>query len=390
MSKNQILYDNLTKPQENSLNLIQSLGIYELRALARVFGDNSPTTSKRMDHIKIIMDKIISGEDLKPIPLRQGRPYKELSNIEGILEELSQINGKNYTSKNSKPITPVKPVKTITFRQVESETVKKKLFPIEVSGIVLNKGNDELYIINEFNNKPILIRKEDSAILQEFDYVTGTAVVMNSENEYIINDIKTINFVKRDNYSPVTYSCEPTLPTQSIKISNKEIKLGARYLIEQNELENHEALKNIVDEFKKNNVLCIALIPNAMYEDSIILSQVGFNHVYLINYNDTPADYDEKINIFMQYISRLQELGKNVAIFVKDINTITNNLDAYYKTSSKTYFNHTDETGEIIKELVMLAKACKDHSTTLIVTHDETDNFDPLYLTSIYKVSKTI
>ena len=59
MSKNMTMYDNLTRAQERSFNLIQSLGIYELRAIARVFGDNSPATSKRDDYIKFIMDKII-------------------------------------------------------------------------------------------------------------------------------------------------------------------------------------------------------------------------------------------------------------------------------------------------------------------------------------------
>ena len=78
MSKTQVTYENLTRAQERSYNLIVGLGIYELRSIARVFGDNSPTTSKRNDHIKFIMDKIISGEDLQPIPIRQGRPYKIL------------------------------------------------------------------------------------------------------------------------------------------------------------------------------------------------------------------------------------------------------------------------------------------------------------------------
>ena len=55
-------FENLTKEQQSCLSLIESLGIYELRALARVFGDNSPTTLKRDDHIKIVMNKIISKE----------------------------------------------------------------------------------------------------------------------------------------------------------------------------------------------------------------------------------------------------------------------------------------------------------------------------------------
>ena len=101
MSKQQITYDGLTSAQQKSLNLIQSVGIYELRALARVFGEPSPTTLRRNEQIKYIMDVIISGKDLKPIPLRQGRPYKELSNIEPILEELSEITGKDYTLKKN-------------------------------------------------------------------------------------------------------------------------------------------------------------------------------------------------------------------------------------------------------------------------------------------------
>ena len=91
-------YKDLTKSQQDCLSVIEGLGIYELRALARVFGDNSPTTLKRDEHIKIVMDKIISGEELRPLPLRQGRPHKELSSISGILEELSSLTGKNYNS----------------------------------------------------------------------------------------------------------------------------------------------------------------------------------------------------------------------------------------------------------------------------------------------------
>ena len=118
-------FNNLTKAQQDCLSLIESLGIYELRALARVFGDNSPTTLKRNDHISIVMNKIISGEDLKPIPLRQGRPYKELSNIEGILAELSQITGKDYSLKSSQQRGTNRLQKVVTFRQLEDDVVKQ-------------------------------------------------------------------------------------------------------------------------------------------------------------------------------------------------------------------------------------------------------------------------
>ena len=74
-----INFEGLTPPQQKCLTVIQSVGIYELRALARVFGESSPTTLRRNEQIEYIMNVIISGKDLKPIPLRQGRPYKELT-----------------------------------------------------------------------------------------------------------------------------------------------------------------------------------------------------------------------------------------------------------------------------------------------------------------------
>ena len=98
----------------------------------------------------------------------------------------------------------------------------------------------------------------------------------------------------------------------------------------------------------------------------------------------------KKINIFLSNIKRLQEVGTNIAIFVQDIVTISHVLDAYNKNSENTYFNHTEETANLIKEIVMLAKCTNENSTTLFITNDELDNNDLLYLTFVNKVSNKL
>lgn len=386
MSKQQITYDGLTSAQQKSLNLIQSVGIYELRALARVFGEPSPTTLRRNEQIKYIMDVIISGKDLKPIPLRQGRPYKELSNIEPILEELSEITGKDYTLKKNQEKTARTYGKVFTFKQVEQKTVEQKLFPIKVKGVVLTNPDKSLYLLND-NNLPVLVKNFDK--VNEFDYITGSAVIMNESHEYILDNIETINFVDYKDYAPKGVEFTPTLPSSSVKVGKTEIKLGSRYVLNQPKL-TEPNLKTLLSVLKKNHIVTIALASNVLYEDSIALSNMGFDNIFLLKYDDEPKTYDDKMNMFIANIKRLQQVGTNMAIFVQDIVTIAHTLDANYKNSPKTYFNHTEETASTIKEIVMLAKCNVENTSTLFITNEESDNLDALYSTCINKVSNKI
>lgn len=386
MSKQQITYDGLTSAQQKSLNLIQSVGIYELRALARVFGEPSPTTLRRNEQIKYIMDVIISGKDLKPIPLRQGRPYKELSNIEPILEELSEITGKDYTLKKNQEKTARTYGKVFTFKQVEQKTVEQKLFPIKVKGVVLTNPDKSLYLLND-NNLPVLVKNFDK--VNEFDYIAGSAVIMNESHEYILDNIETINFVDYKDYAPKSVEFTPTLPSSSVKVGKTEIKLGSRYVLNQPKL-TEPNLKTLLSALKKNRIVTIALASNVLYEDSIALSNMGFDNIFLLKYDDEPKTYDDKMNMFIANIKRLQQVGTNMAIFVQDIVTIAHTLDANYKNSPKTYFNHTEETASTIKEIVMLAKCNVENTSTLFITNEESDNLDALYSTCINKVSNKI
>lgn len=380
-------FGDLTKIQKECLALIESLGIYELRALARVFGDNAPTTLKRNDHINIVMNKIISGEELSPIPLRQGRPYKELSNIEGILNELSQLTGQDYNLKTSqtRPVQPLQ--KVVTFRQMEEDIVNKKMFPIEVRGIVCTKNdNDDLYFINQDNSKQILIKKDSK--LKPFDFVTGTAVIMNEDKEYVLDTIKTINYTPASNYHEIVDEYYTTIPDKKLEISNKTLLLGTRYLINGSFLDNQEKIQEIVTGLKNNQIVTLALIPNVLYENNLTIKSLGFNNAFILKYDEKPINICQTLTNFIEHITRLQKLGLNVAIFVQDIPVFANALD--YANKSTT-LNHADSTVETIKNLIMLAKAGSNNKhTTIFTTYDDSDMFDQLFVSSVYKVSKKI
>lgn len=390
-NSNNYQFDNLTKAQQDCLSLIESLGIYELRALARVFGDNSPTTLKRNDHISIIMNKIISGDDLKPIPLRQGRPYKELSNIEGILADLSQITGKEYSLNATNARSATSP-KSVTFRQMEENIIRQKLNPVEIKGVLWERNDKEFYIHTP-DDKLVLVRKDVDSRLKVYDYVVGTAIMMNDNNEYILDSITTINYQNADTYADYLepYANE-VAPTEKIDFDSNQLILGSRYIVKtSNFIENLDKTQNLVNTLKNKGIVTVGIIPNVMPEQSLTIEEIGFDKVFAIPYSRKAATINEIFTLFMHHIARLQQLGKNIAIFVEDIVTLSNAIDYTFKNNPKSLMGHTEIAVETIKKMVMLAKATSNgKNTTLFMTFDQPDLFDQMYVSTIYKVAKKI
>ena len=383
-------FKNLTKPQQQCLVLIESLGIYELRALARVFGDNSPTVLKRNDHIQIVMNKIISGEDLKPIPVRQGRPYKELSNIGGILAELSLITGKDYTLKGIKH--PGHTPKQVSFKQVEDKVFKQKLFPIEARGILCEKNDREMFFVEQDSGKSILVKKDSFSKLQPSDYVTGTAVVMNRDKEYILDEISTVNYQNYKEYKEVSNAYVESTPSTSIKVNGKDMMLGIRYCVDVPQFtDNLDKTRELIKTLHKNNIVAVGLIPNVMFSDIEAINSLGFDNLVLFKYEDAAFDVNDAIFSMIDHITRMQSIGLSLAIFVQDPTTIANSIDYVYKNTTKARMGHTEAAVDVIKNIVSLSKdGGKGKTTTLFTTYDQADLFDQMYVSAVYKVCKKI
>lgn len=385
-------YKDLTKSQRECLSTIEGLGIYELRALARIFGDTSPTTLKRDEHIKIIMDKIISGEDLRPIPLRQGRPYKELSNIKGILEELSSITGKDYTMKKSK-FSPAQSRKDITFKQPEQDILSKQLFPIQAKGILCKNSNGDFFFYNQYNCKFVLVKREMCERLSPYDFVEGTAILMNNNNEYLLKTIDRINFESINTYKNNLSPYKKCTPSQNFKSGKASFVLGNRYRINNltKLIDKKAEIGTLVKDLKKQNIITMAIVPNVPDEDLLDVQSLEFDCLLLFKYNEKNDNFYQTILSANEFIKRQQELGKSLAIFVQDYVTILNMMDYCLNTQPKVLMGHTEQTAGAVKELGTLVMAGENlKSTTCFVTCDNSDLFDPLYVSLVYKVFNPI
>ena len=70
--------------------LINSLGVFELRGVARQLGIPSPTTKKREELISLIQGAINSGATVKDSTPKRGRPFKKLNILDSI-EQFSDV-----------------------------------------------------------------------------------------------------------------------------------------------------------------------------------------------------------------------------------------------------------------------------------------------------------
>lgn len=380
MTKQTYKFENLNDKQKQCLALIESLGIYELRALARIFGDNSPTTLKRNDHIQIIMNKIISGEEIRPLPLRQGRPHKELSNIEGILAELTSITGVEYNVKTTKG---PQGKKNITFKQVEEDIFAQNLFPIKAKGILLKNIAGQFYFQNQYNLKYVLMEDDYSVKLKEYDFVEGSAVVMNADREYLLKTLDKINFIDAKAYKNKTLQSN----TSSYLYKNTEYALGGRYRFDGlTHLLDNKDLPELLQNLHKNNIITMAVVPNVAEEDLMSLQLLNFDCLITSRIVDSSDDVYQNLVDAIEYVGRQKELGGSVAIFLQDPVSLANIVDHCFKNNARGYMNHTDNVAELIRHFSPLISG----KTMVFCTSDNADMFDPMFVSLIYKNYKSI
>lgn len=370
------LYDKskLTKEQKQCLSLVESLGIYELRSLSRIFGGNSPTTQKRNDHIKVVMDKIIAKEEIEPFQRKTGRPYKEIDSIAGVLDELSHITGMDYTQKTFKQ-------KKITFNQIDEEIFSQNLFPIQVKGIVLSNENNDLYLVNQYNNTLVLIDKKFANSLTPYDFVCGTAVVMNSKKEYILTEIKEVNFKNKKTSSVKNFS-----------YNKKTFPLGSRYRFENMTRfsDSEKSIKNLVEELNSNGIITVAIIPNVVDEEKLSLQLIGFDCLICFDITETAGNIYDTIYNTIEFLKKQKNINKNICFFVEDPVTLANFVDYYYRNGIKCFMNHTEQVANFVREFSKLAKTEDEKTFTIFSTCDAADMNDQLFVSVIYKNYKQI
>lgn len=339
-------------------DIVRSLGIYELRGLARALGIKSPTTKIREVLIEDILLTILTGKPADPQVSRKGRPYKKLAHLDSIVSmiankpEQSQLGFENLAAFNQE--IPV-------FTSKSSELVK-------VSG-VLRVGKLSTYFIDLRNGYHVFLPEEMTSqySLQTGDYVEGEAYKINESMQFFVLSLFSINTVKAELYKPKPeLESKQILPSTFLHIENmKVLKGGRNTLICKEPLFLDNAFKMLIENLERDDALNVFLGLNLCFEDNFFAMSRKNLLCFVSEYMASEQESYNRIIDAINLVSRLSSQGFNINFIIYDVGLLLATLDR--KFQSEEGESNSQEAGVVLKKIISLAEAREEGTTTTLV-----------------------
>lgn len=336
-----------------STEMLEKLGIYELRELARGIGVPSPTTKKRKELCDNIL-RISKGEQKAEIRKnKKGRPPKSVSKITSFISDFipEEILKIQTLPENNLDVLALAQ-NTVMLQSGEGK---------QVYGFI-NSANKHLYLKNlkhstEFKDMIFYIPDEISKkySLRDGDKILANGKIAESSYCGIIEEILKLNNEEIGAYDTLKVREAQDLsrieiPSIEEKFLNKTIKKGERILTYfSNQEEGIVKVLEELDEVEDNLVFVgVELAPEIIY---YIKSKKKVESFTTSFYNTLEESYETITNALNHSISLLKE-GKSVKFVVFDIIGILSRLNLYYASEEGKYLGYSVSAIQMLKKLI--------------------------------------
>lgn len=332
---------------ENKLN---ELNIFALRDLARKTGVSSPTSKKKEDLIKEIIE-IMSGEKQpSQSKTKQGRPPKVFGyDVANVFKNSLSGSGESLGYKR--------------FNQEAVEYQDSDITTVSGWLELVNNNSALLWVENNLQMETYFI---SSKLLSNYEVKMGDKVVAEivvNENQKLIKDIFSINDCpilklpkKRNNYENVANK----IPNQkinfnSIEYSNLNLQHGENiFIYGRNNNDNTMAVVDLLNDSKIDTKLYVNI--SLAGKNKIYLSNLKHTENFVANIMDETDVAKRVVSLAIERAKRSFETGENVLIVVDDMTSVLG----------------VERDGlKLIKSLATLAKESKNGSITLIAVMPE-------------------
>ena len=335
--------------------IVRSLGIYELRGLARVLGIKSPTTKVREVLIENILLTLVNGKPFDPQVSRKGRPYKKLAHIDSIVSMIA-----------NNPET-----KDVSFDALASFNQEVPVFTFRDSQIitacgVLRSGKLSTYFIDLKRNFHVFIPEElvEQKGLVTGDYVEAEAYKINDSNQYFSEKLTKINGILFEEYTPKPqHRSVQVLPSEFFHAGDMKVLKGGRNVIINSEpLFLDARLKELLSNLSCDDADNIFLGLDLCFEDEIFVSSKNFISFSCQYLSSSSAGFDRIVDA-INLVSRLSEQGRNVNLFIYDAGLLLSVMDQKFLSEGRT----PQESATVLKKIVSLAEAREEGTTTTLI-----------------------
>lgn len=384
-----------------SPEILNTLGIYELRELARSIGVSSPTTKKREQLCTEILDISSGAVKVEAKQNKKGRPPKTITKITTMVKDYIPPE----ILKLQKPIERESYSNILMLAQNPSiygqinSNVNKQIFGYldSINGhfYLNNLKNNELFKFITFYVPDEIISKYN---LREGDKVLAYGKISDNYDCGILEEVLKINDVDVSNWNSKRKVYDISafdIPSVDTVVFGKNIKKGERTISYfQNDEDAILAIVKEIENLSRNNNLDeklvfvgIELAPEVIYYGRLNKNLETFATTY---YNNLDESYNAIINAINFCNSTLKE-GKSVRMFIFDIMGLVTRLDQHFASQMASYMGHNISGVQLVKKLVGMGKAISKDLT--ITTHSvafESQRNDEFIVNEINKIAKTI
>lgn len=363
-------------------DIVKSLGIYELRGLARALGIKSPTTKVREILIEDILQTISTGKPTDPQVSRKGRPFKKLAHLDSIVSMIA--NKPEEKEQNFET--------TIAFNQEIPVFTSKCLDLVKVCG-VLRVGKVSTYFIDLRSNFHVFLSEEivKEKGLTTGDFVECEAYKINDNSQYFVKNILKINMSDFANYkSKPDLEQKQVLPSTFLNGENLKILKGGRnILINKEPLFLNAKLKTLLSFLEKDEAVNVFLGLNLCFEDSYFAFSMSKMHSFVTEYlQGEEVSYDRIIDV-INFVTRLSSQGFNVNLIIYDIGLLLSTLKGRFKECDEKL--SSQEASKIFKKIISLAEAREEGTTTtLVATIKDVDTTNATIKDDLIRISAKI
>lgn len=361
--------------------VLNDLGIYELRELARSIGVASPTTKKREQLCKEIFEISSGVVKVENKTTNKGRPPKSVTKISNIVNEYVPHEILKLQKPSSKP--QFSSIVKLAQNPVRSQEKLKEVYgyinSVEGHHYLVNLSNSEIFSGLNFYIPDDIVGKYS---LRNGDKISafgrlGEDCYCGFLDEIIkINDISIQDWnFERKNFNLESLS----IPSEQTEIFNKPIKKGERTIsIFKNFEDAIIAIAQEIEKIKSENekliFLGVEVAPEILFYGQIKKELEMFATSYS---NTLEESYNAIINS-INHCNTLLKDGFNVRFFVFDAVGILTRLDQYFASSSKEYLGHNVDAVQIVKRLIGSGKTFSNSvsltSHAIIFENEENEN----------------
>lgn len=358
--------------------LVRSLGIFELRGLARELGVKSPTTKKREELVDLILDIVSSGEEPSALGKRKGRPFKKLSSIDQIATTVTS----SWVDDKVKPTFEGVMCFAQTlpnFDKIMEGSKKLSGYAREIDGMVS--------FFDYANQSRIFIRNDIqfSSKITNGDFIEVEASPLREKGQYVADKILTINDIDAESYEPCAVNNgEVIIGKEKMPFGGHEVTLGRRNAISLKEdLFETDFLDDLSGACKQRDVKLIVLALNTSYENMIMFKNAGgYKRFVSVSGSDARYNLDLVIDT-INYAYNCIERGENVLVYANDI---MHNLKSVEDCFERDVRENVDI---ILQKLLGIAKAFENgNASTCLFGYSELDTRNEYFIDKVLKICK--